>query len=58
VATNEFPEHENGVAGILASIVGESASAQRNMRLPSRSGGKPRRIDVLVTRTVSGLRDT
>jgi hypothetical protein len=58
VTANEFREYENGVADVLASIVGESATVERNVRLPSRSDGRHRQIDVLVTGTVFGLPDT
>lgn len=58
MATNEFREYENGIADVLASIVGECAVVERNVYLPSNSGGKPRQIDVLVRGTVFGLSDT
>lgn len=41
VATSEFREYEKGVADVLASVVGESATVQRNVRLPSSSGVRP-----------------
>lgn len=49
MATSEFREYENGVADVLASVVGESGTVQRNVRLPSHAGVRPRQIDVLVT---------
>lgn len=53
--SSEFREYENGVADVLASIVGEAGTARRNVRLPSRSGGRSRQIDVLVEGNVFGL---
>lgn len=52
---SEFREYENGVADVLASISGETARVRRNIRLPSRSGGKPRQIDVYVEGDFLGL---
>lgn len=52
---SEFREYENGVADILASVVGEAGSVRRNVRLPSRSGARARQIDVLVEGDVFGL---
>jgi hypothetical protein len=54
-ASSEFREYENGVADVLASIVGEAGTVQRNVRLPSRSDGRPRQIDVLVEGDMFGL---
>jgi hypothetical protein len=54
VATSEFREYENGVADVLASVVGAAGTVQRNVRLPSSSGVRPRQVDVLVTASPSG----
>ena len=53
-ARHEFREYENGVADVLASVVGEAGTVQRNVKLPSRSGGT-RQIDVLVEGNLSGV---
>lgn len=58
MATNEFREYENGVADILASIVGDAAIVERNVRLPSKSRVRPRQIDVFVSGTVFNMPDT
>lgn len=57
MATSEFREYENGVADVLASIVGEAGTVQRNVRLPSRSRVRRRQIDVFATGTIFGLPD-
>lgn len=57
-ANSDFREYENGVADILASVVGEAGNVQRNVKLPSRSGGRARQIDVLVEATTSGITNT
>jgi hypothetical protein len=55
---NEFREYENGVADVFASVVGETGTVHRNVKLPSRSGGRPRQIDVLVDGDVAGITNT
>lgn len=57
-SASDFREYENGVADILASVVGEDAEVTRNVRLPSKSGVRPRQVDVLVTGTVFGFPGT
>lgn len=57
MASSEFREYENGVADVLTSVVGESGTVQRNVRLPSHAGVRPRQIDVLVTGNIFGLTD-
>lgn len=54
-SSSEFREYENGVADVWASVVGDAATVRRNIRLPSRSGGKPRQIDVCVQGDIFGL---
>ena len=54
-STGSFREYENGVADVLASVVGEVGTVQRNVKLPSRSGGRRRQIDVLVEGNIFGL---
>jgi hypothetical protein len=54
---SDFREYENGVADILTFLVGDSATVERNVRVPSRSGGASRQVDVLVHGRVSGLDD-
>jgi hypothetical protein len=41
-------DYENGVADLLAEKFGRQGIVERNVRLPSRSGARPRQIDVLV----------
>jgi Restriction endonuclease len=57
MASSEFREYENGVADVLASVVGTSGVVERNVRLPSHTGVRPRQIDVLVTGSILGLTD-
>jgi Restriction endonuclease len=52
---SEFREYENGIADVLASVIGEAATVRRNIRLPSRSGKRKRQIDVLVEGDIFGL---
>ena len=54
---SEYRDYENGVADVLAYLAGESATVRRNVRLPSRSAGRPRQIDVLVTGRIFGMAD-
>jgi hypothetical protein len=55
VAGSEFREYENGVADVLASVVGEGGVVRRNVMLPTRDGKRRRQIDVLVEGTILGL---
>lgn len=57
LATNEYREYENGVADILSAIAGGQATVSRNVRLPSRSGGRKRQIDVYVEGNFLDLTD-
>jgi hypothetical protein len=52
--SSEFREYENGIADVLASVVGEAGTVSRNVKLPSRSGGT-RQIDVLVEGNIAGV---
>ena len=54
----DFREYENGVADILSFLVGDDATVERNVRVPSRRGGHKRQVDVLVRGRVFGLDDT
>lgn len=53
----EYRQYENGVADLLAFLLGRSADVQRNVKLSGRLTGKNRQIDVLVSGEVFGLRD-
>jgi hypothetical protein len=57
VASSEFREYENGVADVLASVVGEGGTVRRNVMLPTRDGKRHRQIDVLVEGNIFGLTD-
>ena len=57
MASSEFREYENGVADVLASMVGERGVVRRNEMLPTRDGKRRRQIDVLVAGTILGLTD-
>lgn len=50
-------EYEDGVAMLLAEKFGDRATVERNVRLPSRSGGRSRQIDVLVRIPVADMED-
>ena len=45
---NQFREYENGVADVLAFLFGDTATVERNVRLPGRFSETRRQIDVLV----------
>jgi hypothetical protein len=55
---SDFREYENGVADILGFLVGDGATVERDVRLPSRRGGRTRQVDVLVRGRVFGLENT
>lgn len=57
MASSEFREYENGVADVLASVVGEGGIVRRNVRLATCSGVRRRQIDVLVEGNIFGLTD-
>ena len=57
MASSEPREYENGVADVLASVVGDGGTVRRNVMLPSRTGNRQRQIDVLVEGNVFGLTD-
>jgi hypothetical protein len=44
----EYRDYENGVADVLSFLARDTASVERNVRLPGRRSGKPRQIDVVV----------
>lgn len=54
----DFREYENGVADILSFLTGDGATVERNVRLPSRRGGRTRQVDILVRGRVFGLDNT
>lgn len=51
---SEFREYENGIADIVAAVVGENGTVKRNVKISSLSGGT-RQIDVFVEGTISGI---
>jgi hypothetical protein len=55
---SEYRDYENGVADVLAFLAGESATVERNVRVPGRRSGRPRQIDVLVRGRIFGMADT
>jgi len=57
VASSEPREYENGVADVLASVVGDGGTVRRNVMLPNRAGNRQRQIDVLVEGNIFGLTD-
>lgn len=57
MASSEFREYENGVADVLASVVGDGGTVRRNVMLPARTGNRRRQIDVLVEGNIFGLTD-
>ncbi|MFL5960068.1 MAG: restriction endonuclease [Gaiellaceae bacterium] len=48
-------DYENGVADLLAQKFEGRGTVERNVRLPSRSGGRDRQIDVLVRLPLAGM---
>lgn len=52
---SEYRDYENGVADVLAFLADGSATVDRNVRLPSRSGGRQRQIDVRVRGRIFGM---
>jgi hypothetical protein len=56
MAGSDYREYENGVADVLASIVGPSATVERNVQRTGKSGSS-RQIDVLVEGRIFGLAD-
>jgi hypothetical protein len=52
---SEYRDYENGVADVLAFLAGGSATVDRNVRLPTLSGGRRRQIDVLVRGQIFGM---
>ena len=50
-------DYENGVAELLAEKFAGRGSVERNVRLPSRSGGRARQIDVLVRLSLPDMDD-
>jgi hypothetical protein len=54
----DFREYENGVADILSFLTGDGATVERNVRLPSRRGGRTRQVDILIRGRVFGLDNT
>jgi hypothetical protein len=55
MSSSDYRDYENGIADVLASIVGPDASVERNVNLPSRSYEGTRQIDVFVSGRVFGL---
>lgn len=54
---SEYRDYENGVADVLAFLAGESATVERDVRLPGRRSGRSRQIDVLVRGRVFRMAD-
>lgn len=54
---SEYRDYENGVADVLAFLAGDSATVERNVRLPGRRSGRSRQIDVLVRGRIFGMTD-
>lgn len=55
---SEYLDYENGVADVLAFLVGDAAHVNRNVRLPGRLSETERQIDVIVRGRMFGLTDT
>jgi Restriction endonuclease len=54
---SEYRDYENGVADVFAFLAGDSATVERNARLPGRRSGRQRQIDVLVRGRIFGMAD-
>jgi hypothetical protein len=54
---SEYRDYENGVADVLAFLADDSATVERNVRLPGRRSGRRRQIDVLVRGRIFGMAD-
>jgi hypothetical protein len=54
---SEYRDYENGVADVLAFLAGDSATVERNVRLPGRRSGRSRQIDVLVRGRIFDMTD-
>lgn len=54
---SEYRDYENGVADVLAFLAGDSATVERNVRLPGRRSGRSRQIDVLLRGRIFGMTD-
>jgi hypothetical protein len=52
-----YRDYENGVADVLAFLVGDAASVERNVRLPGRRSSRSRQIDIVVKGSFFGLTD-
>ena len=50
-------EYENGVADVLAFVVGDSAVVNRDVRLPGHISGAVRQVDIQVIGCVFGVGD-
>jgi hypothetical protein len=48
-------DYENGVADVLAFILGEHGAVERNVMLPTRDGSRRRQIDVVARVRIQGL---
>jgi hypothetical protein len=57
VDLSEYRDYENGVADVLAFLVGESATVTRNVRRLGRRSGTQRQIDILVRGRIFGMTD-
>lgn len=51
----EHREYENGVADVLAFLVGSDALVERDVRLPGRLSGTERQVDIVVRGRIFGL---
>jgi hypothetical protein len=56
MADSDYREYENGIADVLASIVGPTVRVERNVHRIGKSGA-PRQIDVLLEGRMFGLTD-
>jgi len=54
---SESTEYENGVADVLAYLVGGAAEVRRNVKLPGRRSKTPRQLDVVVFGRMFDLAD-
>lgn len=54
---SEYRDYENGVADVLAFLAGDSATVERNVRLPGRRSRRLRQIDVVVQGRIFGMAD-
>jgi hypothetical protein len=54
---SEYRDYENGIADVLAYLAGDSATVERNVRLPGRRSGRSRQIDVLLRGRIFGMAD-